>query len=547
MSKPETISKKNLPDWVDIAFNKLPQAALVLNTQTLNIEYLNKVAIEEYGATLELDASLFFIKNLGIDPGLSARIIQRIQAGLTVQQSIENKSSQREWIQLKIEPLGDKTGQALIQLFDQSDSVKSEETLIKEIQKFEALFNFATMGILLVNSTGNIVMSNPHANKQFGYGTGELLGQTIETLIPLRFRERHGNHREKYNQKPESRSMGTGLDLFAMRKNKTEFPVQISLGQFENEEGKFTLAFVVDDTDRKQKEKAIIQQKEEMAEANKRIKQMNEMLEFKVAERTRMLQETMKELEQSRDDLSQALEKEKQLNDMKSRFVSMASHEFRTPLSTILSSITLLSKYITTEEQTRRDKHIDRIKSSVSNLTEILNEFLSLGKIEDGKVEPRWTEFSLPEHVISVIKQLETICKPGQEIIYNHAGEEMADLDPSLLKNVFINLINNAIKFSPERKPIQVNTVVNEIGIQISIKDEGLGISKEDQQHLFERFFRGNNVTNIQGTGLGLHIVSRYIQLMKGTIECQSELESGTTFHIFFPRRSKEQKEECAV
>ncbi|MFN9956404.1 MAG: sensor histidine kinase, partial [bacterium] len=103
----------------------------------------------------------------------------------------------------------------------------------------------------------------------------------------------------------------------------------------------------------------------------------------------------MKELEDSRDSLTQALEKEKLLNDMKSRFVSMASHEFRTPLSTILSSVTLLSKYTTTEEQARREKHIDRIKSSVTNLTDILNEFLSLGKIEDGKVEPRWAEFSI--------------------------------------------------------------------------------------------------------------------------------------------------------
>jgi len=221
----------------------------------------------------------------------------------------------------------------------------------------------------------------------------------------------------------------------------------------------------------------------------------------------------------------------------------MASHEFRTPLSTILSSVTLLSKYTTTEEQSRREKHIDRIKSSVTNLTDILNEFLSLGKIEDGKVEPRWAEFSIPEHVQTVIKQMETICKAGQRIIYKHKGKEIAELDPSLLKNVFINLIGNAIKFSSEQKSIHVNTAVDNTGLKISIKDEGLGISKEDQQHLFERFFRGNNVTNIQGTGLGLHIVSRYVQLMNGTITCKSELEEGTEFIILFPQREKTQSE----
>jgi PAS domain S-box-containing protein len=541
--KSGSISKSAIPGWVGAAFDKLSQAVLVVNRKTSTIEYHNSVAEKEYKVSVGADLGFFLIKQLGIDPALSFRIVKRVQDGLIVQQGIENKHTPKEWLQLKIESLEADSGLSMIQLSDLSDSVKSEETLIKEIQKFEALFNFATMGILLVNEGGNIVMSNPYANKQFGYGAGEVLGQKIESLIPMRFREKHQDHRARYGVKPESRTMGTGLDLFAMRKDKTEFPVQISLGHFENEEGKFTLAFVIDDTDRKQKEKAIIQQKEEMAEANKRIQQLNEMLEFKVAERTRMLQDTMKELEESRDSLTQALEKEKQLNDMKSRFVSMASHEFRTPLSTILSSVTLLSKYITTEEQAKREKHIDRIKSSVTNLTDILNEFLSLGKIEDGKVEPRWTDFSIPDYVHTVIKQMETICKAGQKIIYNHKGNDLVELDPALLKNVFINLISNAIKFSPEQKPIHVATKVNEKGLEITIKDEGLGISREDQQHLFERFFRGNNVTNIQGTGLGLHIVSRYVQLMNGTINCKSELEEGTEFIIFFPRREKEQQE----
>lgn len=543
MHKPGSISKSAIHGWVGEAFDKLPQAVLVVNRKTSTIEYLNDPAIREYQAAEGEDLGMFLIKHLGVESTLSFRIVKRVQDGHVVRQSIANKLAPKEWIHLTIESLDSNSGFAMIQLSDLSESVKSEETLIKEIQKFEALFNFATMGILLVNEEGNIVMSNPYANKQFGYGSGELLGQKIEKLIPMRYREKHESHREKYSTNPESRTMGTGLDLYAMRKNKTEFPVQISLGHFENEEGKFTLAFVIDDTDRKQKEKAIIQQKEEMAEVNKRIQQLNEMLEFKVAERTRMLQDTMKELEESRDGLTQALEKEKQLNDMKSRFVSMASHEFRTPLSTILSSVTLLSKYITTEEQSRRDKHIDRIKSSVTNLTDILNEFLSLGKIEDGKIEPRWSLISVPEQVGSVIKQMETICKSGQKIMYTHNGDEVAELDPSLLKNIFINLIGNAIKFSTENKAIWVSTSVIENGTEIRIKDEGLGISKEDQQHLFERFFRGNNVTNIQGTGLGLHIVSRYVQLMNGTIECSSELESGTEFKIFIPCRKQEEPE----
>ena len=219
---------------------------------------------------------------------------------------------------------------------------------------------------------------------------------------------------------------------------------------------------------------------------------------------------------------------------MKSRFVSMASHEFRTPLSTILSSITLLSKYITTEEQLKREKHIDRIKASVTNLTDILDEFLSLGRIEDGKIEPKWAEFSLPDLVSSVIRQIDPIRKPGQGIVHDHSGNDQIVLDPGLLKNVFMNLISNAIKFSPERSIITITSSVNRNDVEISIKDQGLGISKTDQQHLFERFFRGANVTNIQGTGLGLHIVSRYVQLMNGSITCKSEIEKGTEFIIRF-------------
>lgn len=274
-----------------------------------------------------------------------------------------------------------------------------------------------------------------------------------------------------------------------------------------------------------------------MVLVNKKMKELNELLEVKVTERTQMLHETMKELELSRDNLEQALTKEKELNDMKSRFVSMASHEFRTPLSTILSSVTLLSKYTHTEEQSKREKHIERIKGAVTNLTDILNEFLSLGKIEDGKVEPKWMAFDITEAVNAVIRQMDPLRKTGQHIKHKHNGHAEVVLDPGLLKNILINLISNAVKFSPENSTIEITTESKEIGLSLSVRDKGIGISKEDQEHLFERFFRGANATNIQGTGLGLHIVSRYIQLMNGSIQCMSTLEEGTTFIVEFPHK----------
>jgi signal transduction histidine kinase len=204
-------------------------------------------------------------------------------------------------------------------------------------------------------------------------------------------------------------------------------------------------------------------------------------------------------------------------------------------LSTILSSVSLIAKYTQSEDQDKRDKHIMRIRSSVSNLTGILNEFLSLGKIEEGKIQQHVSEFNSKEQLQLIINEIQPILKNGQQIVYNHNGGAHVKMDLSLLRNIMINLISNAIKFSSEDGEIWVESEMNGSGnLIIQVKDKGLGIPEEDKKHLFERFFRGKNVTNIQGTGLGLHIVSKYVELMGGRIEVESELNQGTTFTIKF-------------
>jgi signal transduction histidine kinase len=272
-----------------------------------------------------------------------------------------------------------------------------------------------------------------------------------------------------------------------------------------------------------------------MALVNEEIKKMNINLESTVIQRTTELQKTLVELEASKEHLIKSLEKEKEVNDLKSRFVSMASHEFRTPLSTVLSSISLLAKYNTTEDQPKRDKHIDRIKSSVKTLTDILNEFLSLGKIEEGKVEVKSELIDVSECINSITNEMNVLLKPGQEIKYKHSGNTSTYTDSSLLKHVLINLISNAIKFSPENATILISGKVDNENMTIKITDQGMGIPMADQIHLFERFFRATNATNIQGTGLGLHIVGRYIEILSGTISYESELEKGSTFKIVLP------------
>ncbi len=413
----------------------------------------------------------------------------------------------------------------------------SIQKLQQEKEKFEALFQFASMGILVANAKAEILLLNNFLLSQFGYqNQDELIGKKIETLIPNRYHSKHVHQRDHYIKDPHPRPMGLGKDLFAVKKDGTEFPVEVSLSSYTMTEEIFTIAFVSDITKRKEFENAIHDQKEQLAVTNSKIEELNDELEDKVELRTKQLQETLQQLEMSKDELTKALSKEKELSDLKSRFVSMASHEFRTPLSTILSSASLVAKYVEADEQEKRNKHIHRIKSSVNNLTNLLNEFLSIGKIEDGKITANNLHFNIKEMVTSLCSEMEGLTRNNQQIIFAHTGDEMIFSDPALLRNVVTNLLSNAIKFSAEGSIIEVITNILNDRIILIVNDKGMGISKEDQEHLFERFFRGTNVTNIQGTGLGLHIVAKYIEIMDGKIEFKSELEQGTEFIITLNR-----------
>jgi PAS domain S-box-containing protein len=386
------------------------------------------------------------------------------------------------------------------------------------MKSVQALFEYATEGIIITNQKGNIIKANPSSEKMFGYAHGELLDKTVEELVPMRYKDTHVHNREGYNKNPHARSMGKNMDLFAKRKDNTEFPVEISLSYYQKEEETFVIAFIIDITERKQHE--------ENAE------KLNKDLEKKVRERTNVLQEALIELESSKQQLSEALAAEKELNDMKSRFVTMASHEFRTPLSTILSSVSLIGKYTTVDDDEKRQKHVQRVKSAVTNMTLILNDFLSAEKLEEGKVFVKKEEADLQQIVNEVLTEINGILKPGQKIDYNHEGNAHAILDKQMLRNILLNLVSNAIKFSPENKNIEVYTTVTPKEISIKVADHGIGIPKEEQARLFERFFRAKNVTNIQGTGLGLNIVVKYLEAMNGRIEFVSELDKGTTFTV---------------
>ncbi len=214
----------------------------------------------------------------------------------------------------------------------------------------------------------------------------------------------------------------------------------------------------------------------------------------------------------------------------------MASHEFRTPLTTMMSSLSLVTKYAENNDTVNQNKHVSKIKKSINSLTDILNDFLSIGKLEEGKVENLQEETNIKLFISEIISEMKMMTLPEQKIIQIHTGVELVYMDKKLLKHVLFNLISNAIKFSPNGKSIEVVTDITNELIKITIKDNGIGIPKADQKHLFERFFRGQNATHIQGTGLGLNIVTKYIELMNGTIKIESTENMGTTFIINIPQ-----------
>ena len=227
-----------------------------------------------------------------------------------------------------------------------------------------------------------------------------------------------------------------------------------------------------------------------------------------------------------------ALTKEKQLNELKTKFVSMASHEFRTPLSSILSSATLVGKYTESSQQDNRLKHLKKISKNVKNLTMILNDFLSLERIEGGLIKNNPEEIDISEFMEGVAEDAEPLLKKDQVIQLDiRVKNNIILLDIFLLRNILNNLITNAIKYSSDT----ITLIVEDTnGLTISVKDSGIGISEEDQVSLFNRFYRASNAGQIQGTGLGLNIVKRYVNIMGGQIIFESKLNKGSTFSIKF-------------
>ncbi|HEU5148657.1 MAG TPA: PAS domain-containing sensor histidine kinase [Chryseosolibacter sp.] len=403
-------------------------------------------------------------------------------------------------------------------------------------EAYQEVFQSMSEGIILVDEAGIIAAANPAAEHLFGYEKGKLAGALLESLLPERYRISHMRFRQAFNSSPQPRRMGVGRDLTALRKDGTEFPVEISLSYTKIGGRLMVMAFISDITQRKTVEVALKRSEEQLMA-------YTADLEKKVEHRTIALNNTIAALEcevserkKTENEVRKSLEREKDLSELKSKFVSIASHEFRTPLSAVMSSASLIQQYKERGDFEKVDKHITRIKSAVNHLTQILNDFLSLGKLEEGKVEMLAEEVDLDEFFQDLKEEISGFLKDRQSVNVEFLSQRKEiRTDPRILRNVMFNLISNASKYSPADKSIKITYQSTDGSAHFSVQDHGIGIPPEEQKHLFSRFFRATNTKDIQGTGLGLNIVKRYVDLLHGSIAFKSDVDKGTTFYLTMP------------
>jgi PAS domain S-box-containing protein len=416
----------------------------------------------------------------------------------------------------------------LVNLTERGRLQQAERELAHSVRRFEAVFTNATLGIIVCDQPGHMVSANQQAGQLFGYAPAELLGEPIEMLVPDAAGRYHAQLRASYNATPQVRNMGHNRPLAGQRRDGTVFPVEASLSYFYLDEELYVVAYILDLSAKQAAE-------QELRTQHQRVAHLNAELEQKVIDRTNALLLTLEQLEKRGDELALALQTEQQMGELKSRFVSMASHEFRTPLTAILSSADLIEEFPGSHQQAQRLKYVDHIRTSVHHLNTILEEFLSVGRIEEGKIEAKPANLNLDHLVHDTVADVQSLLKTGQTIDWQVECPIPVRLDASLLRKILMNLLSNALKYSGENSVITVRAGCQLKELTITVQDEGIGISQEDQAHLFEQFFRAPSVITEPGTGLGLYIIAKYLELMGGTIALQSAPGQGTTVTIVLP------------
>lgn len=394
---------------------------------------------------------------------------------------------------------------------------------------FRLLSESISQGILVVNEQQEIVASNQRSDQLFGYDKDELLGQQLSILIPSAQREKHKKLAEDvYWEDIGIREM-KGRNLSGLHKNGEQIPLQVGLSPFSLYGNKYVLTLIEDLS--------------EIKEKDNQIYELNTQLEKKIRLRTQELRDTVailkrevKRRKEAEDKIKDALQRERELNDLKTKFLSLVSHEFKTPLSGILTAATLVGKYNTEEGQGKREKHLKTIIGEVRRLNTILTDFLSIERLEQGKEVYRLADFSLSKVVNEVIYDANMILKDGQKINYpQNIDDTIINQDERIVGLALTNLLHNAIKYSSEDTEIDFRVNLSENKIAFHIKDQGIGIPEADQKHIFDRYFRAENVLLTQGTGIGLNIIKAHIENLGGSIYFKSKENTGSVFTMELP------------
>lgn len=378
---------------------------------------------------------------------------------------------------------------------DITERKKSEE----ELSHWFQIFNESLNEIYVFDAeTFKFLNVNHGAQTNIGYSLEELKDLTPAYIKPD-FNE--VTFRKQITPLTIGAELKMEFETRHQRKDGSIYPVEVHLQRSNIGNRKVYMAIILDITERKA---------------------YTENLEKTVAERTEQLEE--------------ALAAEKELGDLKTKFLSLVSHEFKTPLSSILTSTTLLTKYTQTEQQEKRDKHLNTIKSKVKYLDNILNDFLSVERLESGKVNYNYTTFPLSKVVNEVVYNSNMLLKEGQSILYPHDIDDIIlNFDEKILELTLSNLVHNAIKYSPENTNIDIRVSKNKTYFLLDIIDEGIGIPEAEQKFIFERYFRAGNALLNQGTGIGLNIAKRHLENLGGDIAFTSIENKGTEFRIKVP------------
>lgn len=339
---------------------------------------------------------------------------------------------------------------------------------------------------------------NYGAQKNLGYSLDELKNMTPVSIKP-EFTEK--TFRELTQPLSKGIQSKVEFETIYKRKDETTYPVYVSMELSTLGEREVFVAIVLDITEQRN---------------------YTQRLEQTVELRT--------------EQLKTALEKEKELNELKTKFLSLVSHEFKTPLSGILTSTMLLSKYKLQEQQDKRDKHILTITDKVYYLNNILNDFLSIEKLETGKINYKFETFRLSKLINEVVYNANMLLKEGQQIKYPENIEDISlTQDEKTIELALSNLVHNAIKYSSENSVVDIQIKQNTSHTIFKISDSGMGIPKNDQKNIFQRYFRAENALTTQGTGIGLNIVKTHIENLGGSLTFKSKEHVGSTFTLTIP------------